>query len=137
MNHITTAQVLFLHDRLVRETGGSPRLRDLGALESAVARPRMSLGGEDLYPGLFRKAAALMESLVQNHPFMDGNKRVGFAAAGLMLRRNGRRLKASSEEVVAFTLSVARGGQGLEEIARWLEGHATATPDDPQRGPVG
>lgn len=120
MKYLTTAQVLFIHDRLARETGGSRGLRDLGAFESAVSRPRMTLGGEDLYPDIFHKAAALMESLVLNHPFVDGNKRVGITAPGLLLRSNGRQLTASNAEVVSFTLSVARREKGLEEIAGWL-----------------
>ena len=76
MNYLTPAQMLFVHARLVTETGGATGLRDLGLLESAITRPQATFQGRDLYPDLFHKAAALMESLI-------GNKRVGVTAAGL------------------------------------------------------
>jgi death-on-curing protein len=67
--YLTTTQILFIHARLIEETGGSHGMRDLGSLEAAVARPRATFDGEELYPGLFHKAAALLESLINNHPF--------------------------------------------------------------------
>lgn len=73
MRYLTFAEVLEVHRRVVSETGGATALRDLGALESATAQPRASFGGEDLYPSLEEKAAALAFSLIQNHPFIDGN----------------------------------------------------------------
>ncbi len=80
MRHLTLAEVLELHRMVMEQSGGSAGLCDLGALESAIAQPRMSFGGSDLYPSLVEKAAALCFSLVNNHPFVDGNKRVGHAA---------------------------------------------------------
>lgn len=80
MRFLHLAEVIELHRLVIEETGGSPGIRDLGALESAMAQPRMSFGGEDLYPGLPEKVAALGFSLIRNHPFVDGNKRVGHAA---------------------------------------------------------
>jgi death-on-curing protein len=80
VRYLTFAEVLELHRRVVYETGGATALRDLGALESATAQPRASFGGNDLYPSLEEKAGALAFSLIQNHPFIDGNKRVGHAA---------------------------------------------------------
>ncbi|MFN2421328.1 MAG: type II toxin-antitoxin system death-on-curing family toxin [Gemmatimonadota bacterium] len=121
---LTTAQVLFLHARLVEETGGSHGVRDLGLVQSAVARPLASFGGEDLYPSLIDKAAALLESLIGNHPFIDGNKRTGVAAAGLFLDRNGRRLTATNEELEAFAVAVAEGRVSLDESEAWLESHS-------------
>lgn len=85
MNYLTTAQVLFIHARLVAETGGTPGIRDLGLLEAAVARPQAPFDGEDLYPDLATKAAALMASLVGNHPFVDGSKRAGITDAAIFL----------------------------------------------------
>jgi death-on-curing protein len=120
MRYLTPEQVLFLHARLIAETGGSQGVRELGLLQSAVACPQASFGGVDLYPNLFSKAAALFDSLVRNHPFVDGNKRTGIAAATIFLRLNGRRLTASNAEVEAFTLAVARGETSLEAIADWL-----------------
>ena len=95
MNYLTAAQVLFIHARLIAETGGATGLRDLGLLEDAVTRPQATFDGADLYPDRWAQAAALMASLVQSHPFVDGNKRVGVTAAGIFLQRNGLRLTAT------------------------------------------
>jgi death-on-curing protein len=89
-------------------------------LISAVASPA-SFDDQDLYPDLFTKAAALMDSLIRNHPFLDGNKRTGIAAAALFLRINGYRLNAASTELQIFTLDVAQSRQALAEIATWLK----------------
>lgn len=121
MNYLTPAQLLFIHDRLIAETGGTPGVRDLGLLASAVARPQATFDGLDLYSTLYLKAAALMDSLINNHPFVDGNKRVGITAAGLFLRLNGRRLSVSNAELENFTLQVAQGLSSVEEMAAWLE----------------
>ena len=83
MNYISITQVLFIHMRLIAETGGSPGIRDIGLLAAAVARPQATFDAQDLYPDIFTKTAALMDSLVRNHPFVDGNKRVGITAAGI------------------------------------------------------
>lgn len=124
--YLTVEQVLFIHMRLIVETGGSPGLRDLALLESAVARSQATFGAEDLYPDGFAKAAALLDSLIRNHPFVDGNKRVGITAAGLFLIRNGFRLTASNRALEQFTLQVARSELPLEEIAAWLRSHSDA-----------
>ncbi len=123
--YLTVAQILFLHARLIDETGGSHGLRDLGMLESAIARPQATFGGEELYPDLFSKAAALMDSLINNHPFLDGNKRTGITAAGLFLRQNGYRLTATNPNLEAFTLNVATNRTDVAEIAAWLQTHST------------
>jgi death-on-curing protein len=120
MNYLTPEQVLFIHSRLVSETGGSHGVRDLGLLESAVARPRATFDGKELYPDLFKKAAALMDSLINNHPFVDGNKRTGVTAAGLFLRINGRKLSASSKALEACAMRVATKGMEIAELAKWL-----------------
>lgn len=122
MTYLTPAQLLFIHDRLIAETGGMPGVRDIGLLVSAAARPQATFDGADLYPTLYLKAAALMDSLINNHPFIDGNKRVGITAAGLFLRLNGRRLVVSNAELEAFTLRVAQGLSSVEVIAAWLDG---------------
>lgn len=123
MTYLTAAQVLFIHARLLAETGGAPGIRDLGMLEAAVARPQATFDGADLYPDLASKAAALMASLVGNHPFVDGNKRVGITTAAIFLQRNGMRLTATNEAVEAFTLSVAQGQVTVAEIAAWFAGN--------------
>ena len=120
MKYLTPEQVLFIHSRLVAETGGGHGVRDLGLLESAVARPRATFDSKELYPDLFMKAAALMDSLINNHPFVDGNKRTGVTAAGLFLRINGRKLSASSKDLEAVTLRVATKDMQIAELATWL-----------------
>ena len=124
MNYLTIYQVLFLHARLIAETGGSQGVHDLGLLESAVARPRVSFAGVDLYPDVFTKAAALMYSLVHNHAFVDGNKRTAIAAAAIFLSQNGWQLRASNSELESFTLLVVRTKPPLNEMNTWLEAHS-------------
>ncbi len=119
--YLTVQEVLFIHARLIATTGGEHGIRDLGLLESAVARPQAAFGGEDLYPDLWRKTAALMQSLVQNHPFVDGNKRTGITAAAMFLRRNGRILQTSNAELERFTLWVTEERPSLDEMANWFE----------------
>jgi death-on-curing protein len=120
MNYLTPKQVLFIYSRLVTETGGSHDLRDLALLESAVARPRATFDSKEFYPDLFTKAAALMDLLINNHPFLDGNKRTGITATGLFFRINGWKLTASSKELVACTMRVAVEGLEIDELANWL-----------------
>lgn len=122
--YLTVAQLLFIHARLVVETGGSSGVRDMGLLEAAAARPQATFDGQPLYPTLFAQAAALLDSVVNNHPFVDGNKRVGITAAGLFLRQNDHRLTATNEELAAFTLRVAGHRIELAEISAWLQGHS-------------
>jgi death on curing protein len=124
VNYLTAEQILFLHARLVAETGGSHGLRDLSLLLSAVGRPQASFDDQDLYPDLFTKAAALMDSLINNHPFVDGNKRTGIAAAALFLLANGCHLQVLSTELEKFTLEVAQSQHTIEEIAAWLQSNA-------------
>ena len=120
MKYLTPEQVLFIHARLIEETGGAHGVRDLGALLSALGRPQASFEGQDLYPSLEHKGAALMLSLIQNHPFVDGNKRTGVAALGLFLALNGHRLVADNADLVALALGVARSQYGLEDVVAWL-----------------
>jgi len=122
--YLSPAAVVFLHEQLIERFGGSPGLRDEGGLLAALARPRATFGGQPLYPGLFEKAAALLESLCVNHPFVDGNKRVAFAGAGLFLELNGWRLDADPDDAEAFIVAVASGKRGKEEIRIWLEGRS-------------
>lgn len=126
MKYLTAEQILFLHARLVAETGGSHGVRDLSLLFSAVGRPQASFDDQDLYPDLFAKAGALMDSLIRNHPFLDGNKRTGVTAAALFLRINGYWLDTTNAELEKFTLEVTNSQQTMEEIVVWLQAHARA-----------
>lgn len=121
MRHLTAQQVLFIQSRLISEFGGSHGIRDLGLLESAIARPQATFEGKDLYPDIFSQAAALMESLIGNHPFVDGNKRTGISATALFLRVNGWRVTASNADLEAQTLQVVVGDTPVEELASWLK----------------
>ncbi|MFM7465183.1 MAG: type II toxin-antitoxin system death-on-curing family toxin [Cyanobium sp.] len=117
------AEVLELHQRLLDQTGGMPGLRDLGLLEAALALPRQTFAGVDLYLGVSAKAAALGFSLIQNHPFVDGNKRIGHAAMEIILMLNGLELTASVSEAEEAVLAVASGQMDRESLIQWVEDH--------------
>lgn len=126
MEYLTVTEVLLLHARLIQDTGGSSGIRDMSLLESALARPQVTFDGVDLYPDLWAKAASLMHSLIQNHPFMDGNKRTAFAAAGIMIEVNGYTLTAGNDEVPYFCRQIALKEMTLDEMAAWLRAHSYA-----------
>ena len=126
MEYLTLEEVLLLHARLIQRTGGEGGVRDMGMLESALARPQAAFEGEDLYPGLWNKAAALMHSLVKNHPFVDGNKRTALTATCLFLELNGYTLAASNEEVLGSAKRAAVGEINVKSMAEWLERHSKA-----------
>ncbi|MBN1453291.1 MAG: type II toxin-antitoxin system death-on-curing family toxin [Anaerolineales bacterium] len=123
MVYLTAEQVLFIHYRLISETGGEHGIRDVGLLESAVARPKATFDDKELHTDIFVKAAALMESLVNNHPFMDGNKRTGIACAVLFLKQNGVTFTAQNSELEKFTLQVAKSELDTGGIAEWFKDH--------------
>ena len=118
--YLSIDQILALHKAQIDEYGGSHGRRERGGLESALARPQMTFGGEDLYPETTDKAAALWHSLVMNHPFIDGNKRIGAMAAELFLGLNGVDLHATDNELVDLTLATAKGEMTAEALAIWI-----------------
>jgi len=124
VNYVYPQQILYLYQQISRQLGGTIGLRDQGLLESAVYRPQATFGGRDLYPNLFSKTAALGHSLIANHPFVDGNKRVGYAAMRLMLRLNGRDLSASTDAKVTFVVAIASGKMTEQAIADWLKAYS-------------
>src|SRR5581483_4554318 len=109
MKYLKIRHVLENHERVIAQSGGDPGVRDPGLLESAVAQPRAGFGGEDLYPSLAEKAAALAFSLVMNHPFADGNKRTGYVTMMMFLGRNGHTIEASVDERESVFLRLAAG----------------------------
>jgi death-on-curing protein len=121
MRFVSLNQVLRLHEALLEQSGGGPGLRDLGRLEAALAQPKASFGGDDLYPTLVEKAAALCFSLVQGHPFIDGNKRIGHAAMEVFLVMNGYELTASVDEQESVILALASGQLTREELTQWVQ----------------
>jgi len=123
MRYLRLAEVVELHRRVVELSGGSHGLRDLGALQSAVAQPQMTFGGTDLYPTLADKAAALGFSLIRNHPFVDGNKRIGHGAMETFLFLNGHEISAGVDEQEQIILGVAAGTRNRESFVAWVRDH--------------
>ncbi|MGD9092181.1 MAG: type II toxin-antitoxin system death-on-curing family toxin [Anaerolineales bacterium] len=121
MNYLTPEQVLFIHTRLIDEFGSEHGVRDPGILLASVERPQATYDDLDLYLNLYGKAAARIDSLIHNHPFLDGNMRTGIASASLFLSLNNVTLVASNEELIQFTMACARPELTIEEIATWLE----------------
>lgn len=121
---LTTSQVLFIHDQMVKRFGGSLGVRDLGLVESAVARPMSTFGGKYLYSSIFDKAAALLQSLLKNHPFVDGNKRTALTSAGIFLKKNGHKLVNNHKEEIDFAVKVDNGNLTVEQISKWLKDHS-------------
>ena len=121
MRYLSLEEILTLHAKLITQSGGGAGLRDRGTLESAVAQPEMSFGGEDLYPAIAEKAAALGHSLIQNHPFIDGNKRIGHAAMEVFLVLNGYEIDATVDEQEEIVLAVASSQMQRAEFGEWLK----------------
>ncbi len=117
-------EVLFFHTVSVQEYGGSEGVRDPGALEAAVVRPWSASFGWERFPMAYENAAALTESIIRLHPFVDGNKRTGITAGAYLLSTVGYRLTATNEELEEFAVSVATGSLPLVEMARWFEDHS-------------
>jgi death-on-curing protein len=113
-------QVLRIHLSLIEQYGGAPGVRDIGLLHAAIAVPQASFGGEPLHKDLFEMAAAYLYHIVQNHPFVDGNKRTGAAAAVIFLAMNDVDIEADEDGLVEVTLAVARGELGKAAIAAFF-----------------
>jgi len=127
MRFLTLIEVLELHRRIIEKSDGASGIRDVGLLESAIAQPRMTFGGEDLYPSLLEKAAALGFSIIMNHPFVDGNKRTGHAAVETFLVLNGMEINASVDEQERVVLAIASGELEREAFVEWLQLNTTAS----------
>lgn len=123
---LTMDEVMALHEAALMAFGGSPGVRDANLLDSALSQPLMTFGGEDLYPSLFDKVAALGFGLISNHAFVDGNKRVGFASMAVVLQRNGYLLECSADDGEAITLAVAASTANRERLTTWVHEHVIA-----------
>jgi len=117
----TLENVLFLHTVAVEAFGGSEGVRDLESLHAAVARPWGSSFGQDHFLTTFDKAAALAESIIRRHPFVDGNKRTAMYAAAYLLSTFGYEVEVEQEELEDFAVSIAEGKFATKGIARWFE----------------
>jgi death on curing protein len=123
MRYLSLTEVTELHRLGLEQAGGAAGVRDVGLLQSAIAQPFMTFGGQDLYPTIVDKAVALGFSLIMNHPFVDGNKRVGHAAMEVFLVLNGYELRASVDEQERVILGVASGQISRDEFAEWVSSH--------------
>ena len=125
IRYLSLIEILELHRRILAQSGGSLGIRDMGLLESAIAQPRMMFAGEELYPSLPEKAAALGFSIIMNHPFVDGNKRTGHVATEIFLVLNGLEINASVDEQERLVLAIASGELGRQAFAEWLQRHSS------------
>ncbi|MDF5706396.1 MAG: type II toxin-antitoxin system death-on-curing family toxin [Nostoc sp. S4] len=126
MRYLLLVEVLGLHRQIIEQSGGRLGIRDLGGLESAIAQPRMTFDGEDLYLTIIDKAVALGFSIIMNHPFIDGNKRTGHASMETFLILNGMEIGTSVDEQEQVILAVASGELEREAFAEWLRQYTTA-----------
>ncbi len=124
MKKLSLRQVLILHEIMIRKHGGSSGIRDMGMLESAINRPFATFQGEDLYPDIYMKSGAFIQSIVKNHPFLDGNKRTAYSGAYTFLKLNEIVITAKEKEAVKFMVSVANENLSVDEIATWLKKHS-------------
>jgi death-on-curing protein len=127
VRYLTLNEVLEIYRRIVAQSGGSFGIRDLHAVESSLAQPRATFGGEDLYPTVVEKASALGFSLIQNHPFVDGNKRIGHAAMEIFLILNGFEIDATVDDQEQVILTVASGNMQRDQFTEWLRTHVLQT----------
>ena len=120
MRYLSLNEVLAIYQVVMKQSGGTCALRDPGALQSALAQPRMTFGGQELYPTIAEKASALGFSLIKNHPFVDGNKRTGHAAIEVFLILNGHEIKADVDEQEQVILQVAANEMDRDLFTAWL-----------------
>src|SRR5687767_9272279 len=116
---ITFSEVITIHDLLIEKTGGSSGIRDQGILESALGRPYQTFDQAELYPHPVDKAAALFESVISNHPFVDGNKRTAYVLMRLMLQEYDQDIVADEDSKYDFVISAASGKYKFDQIQKW------------------
>lgn len=120
---ITIEQVLIIHSILIEKFGGGSGVRDQGLLESALHRPYSTFDNQELYRSPEEKASSIIESILINHPFIDGNKRTGYTLMRLILLEHGKDIEASEEEKYQFVIGVASGELKYEAILLWIKGN--------------
>ena len=119
---IDTQDVIRVHEILIDKFGGSKGIRDLGLLESALSRPFQTFDQKELYSTPIEKAAALIESILINHPFIDGNKRIGYVLMRLLLIDYGLDLSANQDDKYEFVIKIAKGSYNYSQILDWIKG---------------
>lgn len=118
---ITIEEVLLIHKQVISKFGGSFGVRDYNLLEAAIQRPFATFDEIELYPNIEDKASAIIESIVKNHPFIDGNKRTGYVLMRYLLLKSGKDIYASSDEKYNFVIEIAKGNTEIEDIQRWIK----------------
>ena len=120
---ISIKEIVAIHEILIDHFGGLQGIRDKDSLEAALNRPLQTFDNKELYPSILEKVAALLESLIKNHPFHDGNKRIGYTVSRLILLNNGMDIKASEIEKYDFIISIAENKLDYRHILDWLKNH--------------
>lgn len=123
MRYLVLGEVFALYKQIMTQSGGALGIRDLNALESAIMQPRATFGSQDLYPTIVEKATALSFSLIQNHPFLDGNKRTSHAAMETFLVLNGFEINASVNEQEQIVVQIASSKMSRQQFTDWLRDH--------------
>ena len=123
MRYLAGEEVLYIHSEIIDKTGGSHGVRDAGLFASIIEKPKMKFGGEELYGGIFTKAAVYFEAFARYHVFVDGNKRTAVAASARFLALNGHELAATNKDIEIFAVRVVVEKLDFPAIAGWLEKH--------------
>ncbi len=121
---IDVGDAIRIQEVLIEKFGGAKGIRELKLLESALSRPFQTFDKKDLYPHPIEKAAALIESILINHPFIDGNKRIGYVLMRLLLMEYRMDIQATEDEKYSFVISIAKGEYKFESIVNWIQGKA-------------
>ena len=125
MKYLTAEEILVIHSEIIDETGGMHGVRDIGLLMSIAEKPKSRFSGKELYEGVFQKAAIFLESLVQYHVFIDGNKRTGAVSTARFLFTNKYEMIATNKELENFVIKVAVNKLDIDTISTWLKEHST------------
>jgi len=120
---LSIEEAFVIHERMIEIGGGSFGIRDIELLHAAVERPRLSFSGKYLYDSIWKMAAVIIQSIIKNHPFIDGNKRTGFFAALRFLNINNIELRLDDKDIVRFVLEIDIKNRSIKEIANWLKKH--------------
>ncbi len=124
INYLSEAEIIAINEKMVSEFGGLHGVKDLHMLRLAIGRPQMSVGFQDAYKSIFDKAAAMFHSVINNHPFLDGNKRTSLFSATLFLEYNGWDIKFTRKEAVKFTMKAHNYDWDVDQISKWFESHS-------------
>lgn len=123
LKFLSEAEIIAVNHEVIAKYGGIHGVRELNFLRLAVGRPQMSAGLKDAYPTIYHKAAAMFHSIINNHPFLDGNKRTSLFSSVLFLNYNGLEIKFTKDEAIKFTLRAHNDDWSVEEIAEWIKKH--------------